>query len=113
MTSFISAAATAALVSAGIALVGSTISAPAACAAPAEFDPADFDACVASALAKYQRGAITLQQYNGSVKDCCWAASGRWDDKKGCIAPPPTKEITTDPTRAVPTGPIHDLTPAP
>ena len=109
MKTLITTAVSTALATAGIALGGIVMPAT-ACAAPDEWDVGAYDKCVASALKKYQTGQITFQQYNGSVKDCCWSTSGRWSDTQGCVAPP--KDQAADsvlPTQTL--TPVIDLPP--
>jgi hypothetical protein len=50
-----------------------------ACAAPREWDIGAYDACVARALADYQGGKSTLQDYNENVMVCCVATGGDWN----------------------------------
>ncbi len=62
-----------------------------ACAAPREWDIGAYDACVARALADYQGGKSTFQDYNENVMVCCVATGGDWNYAAAaggdCVAP--------------------------
>jgi hypothetical protein len=56
-------------------------------AAP-EWDIELYDSCLAGALADYQLGKRTLQQYEADVKNCCVISDGVLSETQGCGAPP-------------------------
>jgi hypothetical protein len=78
----------AALLAAAATLGGSALGYPAIADAAQEWDIGEYDLCVAGALAAYQSGKITFQDYNQKVKDCCIISSGIWSETQGCGAPP-------------------------
>lgn len=59
----------------------------AACAAPLEWDVADYDSCVATWLGEYQTGDFTFQDYHDAVKGCCLNSGGVLSETQGCVAP--------------------------
>lgn len=58
-----------------------------ACAAPREWDVGRYDSCVADALALYQTGSYTFQDYHEDVQTCCLNTGGVLSETQGCVAP--------------------------
>ncbi len=59
-----------------------------ACAEPREWDIGHYDDCVAYALADYQTGKSSFQDYNANVMLCCQLSGGDWNGANGsCQAP--------------------------
>jgi hypothetical protein len=58
-----------------------------ACAAPIEWDLNLYDECMAYALAQYQTGEMTFQEYNSNVNTCCWQSGGVVSETQLCVAP--------------------------
>jgi hypothetical protein len=97
----------AALIAATAVLGASAVGDPSIAGAAPEWDFAEYEICADKALANYQNGIITFQQYHQTVKDCCVVTSGIWSETQGCVAPP-----ANAPGRTIPPGrPIQTLTP--
>jgi len=58
-----------------------------ACAEPREWDIRHYDDCMAYALAQYQTGEMTFQEYNSNVNTCCWQSGGVVSETQLCVAP--------------------------
>ena len=56
-------------------------------AEPREWDIGRYDSCVADALAFYQTGGYTFQDYHEDVKTCCLNTGGDLIGDQ-CVAPP-------------------------
>lgn len=67
-----------------------------ACAEPREWDIERYDSCVAFFLADYQSGDTTFQEYNQSVKNCCYITGGDWSGGQ-CVAAPFAEEAERQP----------------
>ncbi len=75
------------IVAATAALVSSAVDPAAAYAEPRELDVGYYDSCVAIALADYQTGKSTFNEYHANVAFCCKVADGDWNGED-CLAPP-------------------------
>ena len=76
------------LLAAAATFSGSAIGDPAlACAEPREWDIGGYDDCMAYALAQYQTGKMTFQEYNSNVNTCCWLNGGVVSEDQLCVAP--------------------------
>ena len=85
---------------------GSALGDPAvACAEPREWDIGYYDDCVALALADYQGGKSTFQDYHGNVMLCCQLSGGDWDGANGsCQAPAAEQAQEAERQPATPEG---------
>lgn len=87
----------------------SAFEAPAASfAAPREWDIGRYDSCVADALALYQTGSYTFQDYHEDVQTCCLNTGGVLSETQGCVAPisEEAQEAEGQPT---PPGPLDSV----
>lgn len=56
-------------------------------AVPREWDIEGYDECMAYALAQYQTGDHTFQEYNQNVNTCCIINGGVVSETQVCVAP--------------------------